>query len=262
MRATLALAAMLLVAGCGGSGGHAGAPAPPIRPLDRPAPADALAVLAPPQGKATEGVDLWTSSWNGAGQTCTIEVEPPAPNGSKCDASVRPTAEEIAALLREQKLYRAQVRPDPASPPREIALLPLAAGGASTLIAWRTRDRSLCLLSRQTDGRGGGGGGGPFGPCTGDRTCAAICIQSGGTGSPGDPAEPRYVLAGTVDVHAGAIRVELAGGAATTYPLAGPLVPGSATRRVFMLDLGPRAWRRLELVEHGSVVARRSAPPG
>ena len=244
----------MLVAVGAGSGGTTTTrqpEAPPIAAVARPAPPEVERLLAPRPAAAT-GCDF---SWDGAGRACQIRIYPPDPQGARCDDAARPTSEQLVELQHEQQRYRRQIESDPASPPREIAELPLDGGGTATLSAWRTTSGSLCLFTLRTSGDGEA-----FGPCTDDRACAAICVDGGGGYGP--PAHARYLLVGVVDANAEAIRVTVDGGATTTYGLTGPVVPVAPDRLVFMLDLGSRDCRRLELLEAGrSVVASRELPP-
>jgi len=119
----------------------------------------------------------------------------------------------------------------------------------------------------------GSGGAGPSGPCVeqaqaaypepvsssmpSSRPCAAICLSS--DSETRDDGTDVYFLAGTVEPNAEAIRVTVAGGATATYPLNGPTVLDTG-RRIFMLELGTRDWRKLELIRGGAVAATSTMP--
>ena len=161
-------------------------------------------------------------------------------------------------MASAQTLFLDGVRPASGSEPRVVATLPLAEGGTASFIAWLGGSGQPCWAMEVQVGQGGGGGG-PDGPCTRRNTdagvgrppCDALCLDSSAGGGAG-PAT--HVLAGTVPASAEALRVTLSGGARATYPLAGPVFPGSADRRIFLLDLGAADWRTLELVDGGAVV--------
>jgi len=83
--------------------------------------------------------------------------------------------------------------------------------------------------------------------------CADLCLDRSGHY---DYGTPPWLLSGTVNAAADRLRIVFADGDRASYPLTGPVVPGFPTHRVFMLDLGNRSHRRLELVQGEKVVAR------
>jgi hypothetical protein len=273
MRWLLLGAAALLLAGCGGGVSAQGpgsdgspvlpdAPAPPIAAADGPAP-DWLARLLHPQAESAAGVDS-----QGTFQFC-FGVDAADSNGhtsSTSDCSGKPTAEQLGQLEAQRKAWLEAVAPEAGAPPRVVATLPLAGGGTASFAAWTAVGGDPCWTTEIEVG-GGGGGGGPDGPCAHAASpdsrlalppCDALCLSSSGGGS--SEENEVYVLAGTVPADADALRVMLAGGAVTTYPLSGPLFPGFPQRRIFLLELGDRDWRTLELVRDGAVVRSVEMP--
>jgi hypothetical protein len=258
MRRALLLGAAVLLSGCGAAATRsapasapvlADSPAPPIASADAPAPAWVVGYVDGTLGTSTSGTDAWTCYMPLAtpGSATTRPTPPCGP----------PSAEQKAEVASAQKLFLAGVRPVSGSEPRVVATLPLAEGGTASFIAWLGGSGQPCWATEVKVGQGGGGGG-PEGPCTlrsadagvGRPPCDALCLDSSGGG---DAGRTIHVLAGTVPASAEALRVTLAGGAQATYPLVGPVFPGSADRRIFLLDLGAVDWRTLELVDAGAV---------
>jgi hypothetical protein len=168
----------------------------------------------------------------------------------------------IGALIQR---YNLAVRPMAGQPPRVAAALLLPYGYRELLVAWRGSSGRVCMSA--ADARGGGATE-PFGPCvatarlpanfTADplEPCGAICLTNSSADTAGTSA---YLLAGTVTPAATSLRVTVGGGAVTTYPLRGPLLRGTRDR-VFMTLLGPRNWRRIELLHGSTVVATKTMP--
>ena len=119
-------------------------------------------------------------------------------------------------------------------------------------IVWRNAAGELCTDVEEQSPDGSRGGGGPGGPCVpSNQTCADVCVESGGEG---DIGEIRYLLTGFVPTEGDSLRVTLAGGAVRSYPLNGPVVAGTG-RRVVMLELGRRDWRRVEVFRGDRLLA-------
>ncbi len=207
------------------------APAPPIEAIDEPA--HSFFFEEPDADEGAVGRQLICFRVDGEDEDCKL------------------TPAELAEAERSEREFREATEPADDSKPRGIARLPVESGrspATATLIAWRTRSGKLCTLIDVAD-EGGGGGGGPTGPCApGTRKCGDICLERSGEG---DGADLVYLLAGTVWSGADELRIEFIDGNATRYPLVGPIVPEFPKARVFMLDLGPRLYRRLELLEDG-----------
>ena len=253
------LVVALLAAGCGGTvSRHAAAPAAPVVPTAPPPP---IAAIDEP---ATDEVSWnWdTSDWDNAGDgtiayacgrmyTVTPSADPPAEPLQHTD-DCKPTPEELAQLKAEAQQQADAVRPAAGSEPRAVAKLTLGPDASARFVVWWNRDHALCTDVVEDDPDGGGDDG-VGGPCNPDSApCGAICLDSNGGSSADGPMT--YLLAGSVDTAAAAIRVTVAGGASDVYPLTGPRVPGT-DRRVFMFALGTLDWRRLELIRDGRVVA-------
>jgi hypothetical protein len=117
-----------------------------------------------------------------------------------------------------------------------------ARGGDADLAVFTSPSRGLCFAVVAGAPR-----------CTADRGCAALCADEW------SDSDGRAVLAGLAPLDAAAVRAVLDDGTTIETSLDGPLVgafPGR--RRVFMLDLGKRRYRRLELLDtSGRLVARR-----
>jgi hypothetical protein len=177
------------------------------------------------------------------------------------------TAAEIATGRASQIRYQQAVAPAQGEEPTTVAALRLQYGFRRLLIAWRSKTGLLCMSSARVSV---GNVDAPFGPCVvaGDHAagyptdplsprCRLICLHSGFDDVAGTEG---YHLAGTVPRGATALRVTLRGGDVTTYPLRGPLLPGTKSR-VFMAELGARGWRRVELVRGKTVVATETMSP-
>jgi hypothetical protein len=161
------------------------------------------------------------------------------------------TPAQAAKLDAQGKANRAALRWGPFSPPRVVAELPLRAGaGRAQLVAWRTSSNRLCFELAEPHAASGA-----FGPSAG--ACGAICRASNGSGP--NTRSFTYVLGGSVSSRATALRVVDAGGRVATYPLRIRLVLGPSSR-IFMLELGTRDWRRIELLRGTAVIATKSKP--
>jgi len=279
----LAFAAVLLLAGCGAATAEQvgapvvpDAPAPAIVAVNETPPDDVLWYLQFEFGQNLPAADPSGSDIGGSVSICEmtntsgLEPSPQPPDGQSCR---EPTAEEQAQSRAEEEHYQQAIRPAAGSEPRVVARLGLGGGDALLFSAWKTGSGALCWQSDES-GPEGGGGGGPSGPCEQQADsdaspgftitlgsllppCEAICLTSQGSSS--DGAAERYLLSGTVADDAEAIRVTVAGGATATYPLIGPTLLDS-DRRVFLLELGLRDWRTLELIRGGAVVATAQMP--
>jgi hypothetical protein len=229
-----ALAALAWSAQQDGAARVATAPAPQIRAADE-APRGPLRVqlelelgLLHPGARVSSGTDYACSP-----SPCTA-------------ADVADAVAQLAARLDA-------IRPARGTPPRVVARLP----GVALLLAWHNTANLLCLQASRLPA---GGGGGVFGPCAPEaqsRPCAALCLRSGGSGA--TSASVHYLLAGTVSRDATALRITRSTGPPVLYPLRGPVLPGT-DRRVFMVPLGRRDWRVLELLEGGAVTAVEEMP--
>jgi hypothetical protein len=209
--------------------------APPIRAVDEAPPALVRMQLAAELGGELSGPKFVTATdtfcWGGPGH-CTRAA--------------------IAKLKAQLAARQEAIRPAAGSEPRAVAEL----SGSAVLVAWRNGANRLCLDSSRLPA---GGGGGAFGPCDPeDGMCAAICLRSDGRGESIQSLD--YLLAGTVRQDATAIRVVRSRGAATEYALRGPVLSGTQ-HRVFMLELGRRDWRLLELLRGDRVIATEKMPP-
>lgn len=258
---------------------QAGAPVVP----DAPAPAMAAVNEAPPEDVAwflqsEFGQDpsqpVASSSYGVCEVTGSSGLGFPTAQEDAGNSCPQPTAEEQAQWAADEQRYEEAIRPAAGSVPRVIARLPLRGGGSDLLFtAWKSSSGELCWETDES-GPEGGGGGGPSGPCAQQAAdeaypeltvglrenippCDVICLGSDG-GNSGDGADT-YLLSGTVPVDAEAIRVTVDGGTTATYPLLGPRVLDTE-RSVFMLDLGARDWRKLELIRGGAIVATAEMP--
>ena len=269
MRSLLALAAVVVLAGCGSATvEHAGSaivpdrPSPPITAVDEAPPDDVLWFLkqdfqVPAQSSSATSVDTAGKSLD---EICFVSsTDPSAGSTTSCPP---PTPEQRAKAEQEQERFLHSIRPASDSQPRVIAKLALAGGGDELFTAWHNAEGKLCWETDDETPRGGGGSG-PSGPCVvkpedssdGVR-CDTLCLQSDGGSS--DGAHITYELSGTVPTTAAAIRVTAADGQVSTYELDGPVVDGD--RRVLMLQLGPSDWRTVELVRHGAVFDTDTMP--
>jgi hypothetical protein len=217
------------------TGSAAAAPAPPIKVVNlAPSRAvkTALAIqlgLATTPGKSTSSCVTWTKG------------HPAKP----CSAA------QQAKLDAQATAHQAMLRCGPFSPPRVVAELPLlGSAGQAQLVAWRTNSGRLCFELAEPHGTSAA-----FGPC--DAACGPICLASNGSGP--NARLLTYVLGGSVSSRGTAVRVVESGGRVATYPLRGPLVPGPSSR-IFMLELGSRDWRRIDLLRGAAVIAGKSKP--
>ncbi|HET7856234.1 MAG TPA: hypothetical protein VFL41_07235 [Gaiellaceae bacterium] len=214
------------------------APAPPIETIDEPA--HSFFFNEPDVERIGAGT----------GYICLARDEE--------DEECEPTPAERAAAEKSAREFREATWPE--SKPLGIARLSLEhrrPPANATLVTWRARSGKLCTLIEVSD-ESGGGGGGPSGPCVpGTRGCGEICLELSGEG---DGADLVYLLAGTVAATADELRIEFIDGKAVRYPLVGPIVREFPKVRVFMLDLGPRLYRRLELLEDDDVVDKVEVP--
>lgn len=253
-RVAAGAAGVLLLAGCGGAAHRTAAP-PPVRAVDEALPQNLQGqldgMLGLPQPK---GSDVSVS------EMCVV----------KLTAKMKPrpcTPAEIAAGRVKARRFEQAIVPAQAEAPRVVAALRLPYGFRELLIAWWTRSGRLCM---STAGVSAGNMDEPFGPCVAaaDRAagypadprnppCGAVCLSVGNENVAGTNG---YYLAGTVPPGATALRVTVGGGSVTTYPLRGPLIPGTH-RRVFMAETGAHAWRRLEILSGKTVVATQEMPP-
>jgi hypothetical protein len=278
MRWLLALAAAFLLSGCGAATlGPAGAPVV----ADRPAPPIEAADEAPPDDVAaflSEEFTLDISSGGSSDSTLSVEVcgimelngsEPVQVENGVGTACPQRTAEQQAQFDEELRRYTEAIRPAPGTEPRGVAKLRLS-GRELLFTTWASTSGGLCW---ETDlsGPDGSGGDGPAGPCelaaralaypdSGvgiTAPCASVCLDSQPANL--DDGTDTNILSATVPLDAEAIRITLAGGGVATYPLVGPVVPRSS-RRVFLLDLGARDWRKLELVRNAAVATTVEMP--
>jgi hypothetical protein len=165
-----------------------------------------------------------------------------------------PSPEQVEAYRRLEWEDTRESLPTPKSPPRSIAMLALKERepkARAMLAVWRTRAGKVCMATGLEDGDGATWGS-SRGPCVSGSGCADLCLVRYGHY---DYGVPPYLLSGTVSAHAEELRILFVDGQSVRYPLTGPLLPDSRSRRVFMLDLGNRSHRRLELLIGGKVVA-------
>ncbi len=242
-----------LVAGCGGAAHRTVAP-PPVKVVHETLPDYARTQLDSMLGlDQTKGADLSGSFM------CVVSVS--SRKVRKCSAA------ELVAGRASQLRYQAALAPAPGQEPRAVAALRLPYGFRELLIAWRSKTGLLCMSAARVSV---GTVDTPFGPCVvaGERAagypdnplsprCRAVCLSAGFDGVAGTNA---YYLAGTVPPGATALRVTLGGGDVITYPLRGPLLPGTGSR-VFMAKLGARSWRRVELLRGKTVLATERMAP-
>jgi hypothetical protein len=250
----------LAAAGCGGT-------TDVVAPTRTGHPAEESLQPPPPIQAVDESADtfLWWDDDSGItksdvkSQTVCLfasgddEVAPAPPDPSGGDDCSKIPPQELAKLRAHEREYRESVTPAKGVEPRTIARLRLAGGSRVDLVAWRTQKDQLCLDATSWDGESGGGAG-PFGPCLDDANCTAgLCFVELTDSSP-DGRVVRYSLAAVVPAAADRIQITTGGGRTFAYPLTGPLVPGF-TERVFMVDLGSKGYRRIEVSAAGSSVA-------
>jgi hypothetical protein len=242
-------ALLLLAAGCGGTldaGDGTTTPVqltdpPPITSVDRPADEYAFWWRDDPSSTTLE-------FWH-----CAVAAQA-APSASARDC--QPTDEQKAQLRADMQRQRDAVQPATGASPRMIAELTLADGGRAELAAWSNTKGELCLGAAQLDAQGTGVDVGPFGPCLPDGRCDGdFCFQELRIDRPRDS-----VLVAVVPARADLITVTLRDRRERAYPLAGPLVTGFPSERVFMADLG-QGYRRLDVSESGSILAHTEKPP-
>jgi hypothetical protein len=217
-------------------------PAPPIEAIDEPA-ADRF--FFPPEfSKGGEPVEK---------EVCLFIAERMGdPEAAPVDCN--PSPEEIDAFRRLLWEDGAELMPTEPAAMRSIARLPLEERGPkdrALLAAWRTAAGKLCFATDVEDEEGLNGNR-AVGPCLAGARCRDLCLERSGHYDYGDPP---WLLSGIVNAAAEQLRIVLADGESLIYPLTGPVVPNFPTRRVFMLDLGNRSHRRLELLEGGKVIA-------
>lgn len=257
-RVAAGAAAVLLLAGCGGAAHRTAAP-PPVKAVNETPPRDVLAQI-----DQLTGVTPPTGSDVNLAQLCVVLV--------KQTAKAKPrhcTAAEISAGQAQTRRFQQALAPAQAEAPRVVAVLRLPYGFRQLLIAWWTRSGRLCMsaagsLTSAIDQ--------PFGPCRavadrayGNRSmddpsvppCAAVCLYAGLGSLAGTTG---YYLAGTVPGDATSLRVTVGGGAVTTYPLRGPFLAGTGSR-IFMARIGPRDWRKLEVLRDKTVVSTQAMSP-
>jgi len=266
VRAALAAGAVLLVAGCGGNVDERSAAAeervvlteaaPPITAIDGPAPEGVewslKAELSSPDttndDTSSDGVHFYLD--------CGVSVPMDDSEGTQSHEFTEcppPTPEEIEEGRRIEEQWRKAIEPAPGTRPRSVASLSLSDGGRALFVLWRNLAGELCTQTEIEDAEGVGSGGAPSGPCLPKALgCDEVCVDSQGGG-------PGYVLTGLVPADGEAARVTLAGGATRTFPLQGPIVRGTE-RRVLMMELGERNWRKLEVIRAGNVMATAEMP--
>jgi hypothetical protein len=242
-----------VVAGCGGAA-HRTASAPPVAAVRESLPDPVKTQLDSMIGlDRTKGADLM-GSYVCVGSVSSKKVR-------KC------TAAELVAGRASEVRYQGAVAPAPGEEPTAVAALRLPYGFRELLIAWRSTSGLLCMSAARVSV---GTVDTPFGPCVvaGERAagypenplsprCRSVCLSAGFDQVAGADT---YYLAGIVPPSATALRVTVGGGDVITYPLRGPLLPGT-TSRVFMANLGGRDWRRVELVRGKTVVATETMSP-
>jgi hypothetical protein len=274
VRTALAVGAVLLLVGCGGNVDERPAatgppivatePPPPITAIDEPAPElvewSLNAMFSEPitdddKNENTKAADITVDCATSTSIGGSTEDES---EETTADCPPPLTAEQSEELRQMQKTWRAALSPAPGTHPRSIAELPLTTGGRAVFVTWRNSAGELCTET-ETETDGGGGGGSPSGPCLSagfGLECGQMCVASSGSGG----AEGlQYLLTGLVPAGGEAARVKLAGGAIRTFPLTGPVIPGSGFRAL-MIELGRRDWRSLELIENGRVTERTEMP--
>ena len=238
-RVLLWLVAAICLSGCGEVPAEEGAAPqraadetlqapPPIEAIDEPAPG--WPPPAPWEREKREWTE-YTVCWNERGET---ECKP----------------KQIEELREQQLRSIERTRPAPDSEPRKVARL--QAGDVTVnLIAWKTRAGELCTAVESWTG--GTGSGGPSGPCLVAPGCPELCLRQWGS-------DDVWLVAGTVSSHADRLRIVWRDGAASEYPLTGPLVPGFPNDRVYLLGGKMTFFRELELLAGDEVIARAEVP--
>jgi hypothetical protein len=252
-RVAAGAAGVLLLAGCGGAAHRTAAP-PPVKAVR-----EALRDYVRTQLDGMIGLGVSKGANLAGSFMCVVNVT--STKVRRC------TAAELATGRASQLRYQRAMAPAPGEEPRAVAALQLPYGFRELLIAWRSKSGLLCMSAARVSV---GSVDAPFGPCVvaGERAadypanplsprCGAVCLSAGID----DVAGPgMYYLAGTVPRSATALRVTVGGGDVITYPLHGPLLPGTGSR-VFMAKLGARSWRRVELLRDKTVVATETMSP-
>jgi hypothetical protein len=248
-RSVLVLVAAGLLSGCGS---QASAPAeepaleppPPIEAIDEPAPtrsdADFELYLAIPH-ECEKNPNECTKGESGCFRVSNRPGEEESWSG-EC------TPEEIERI---EELVRAEAKAhEPArdSEPRVVARLQLDGLESVDLIAWRTQEGKLCFLAELDPDLGTSG---PIGPCEPQAGCPEICLA--------ELDNVGLTYAGTVSPKADEILFLLDDQRTRRFPLAGPLVPGF-DQRIFMVHLGEKRLRRIELFREGERVAEYVRP--
>jgi hypothetical protein len=243
-----------VLAGCGTVGTRDAAraplaelePAPPIVAVDEAAPDGVLWFLRtlPSTSDGEGGIHAYCGA-DGVEESGDAEESCPL------------TPEQQAEAEEQERAWLAAVRPAPGSEPRTIAKLSLSDGGTVRFIVWHNAAGELCTDIEEDSPDGSGGGGGPGGPCIpAHPNCGEVCVESTGEGNLDDL---RYVLTGFVPSEADNVRITLKGGEVKLYPLNGPVVDGT-NRRILMLELGKRDWRRVEALRGDRLVAAGDLP--
>jgi hypothetical protein len=241
------LAAGLLLSGCSWLGDERTQPADPQEP---PPPIEAMNEVLPAPSLGVNEPEIVFD------QRYELELLCPGVEPAEC----KPPRERVEALRRQLRAELAGLSPAEGTPKRAIARLAVTPNAQATVIAWRARNGRLCteIHYRYPDytAFGMGGGFGPFGPCEPRKRCDQICLRP-----LTDLTDPKSgVVGGTVSSAADQLRVVFADGKAARYPLRGPIVAGFPEYRVFMLGLGRRLYRRLELLAGGEVRASVAVP--
>lgn len=223
-------------------------PAPPIETIDEPA---SSRFFFPPEffedGKPVKA------------QVCRFVAERSGNPDSESE-NCEPTPEQLLAFRRANWEDRPELVPSDPSDLRSIARLPLHERGLkdlAILTIWRSTAGKLCIDTDVVDAEGLQGGR-AFGPCLIGSRCTRVCLDRSGHY---DYETPPWLLSGVVSAEAETLRIVFADGRAARYPLTGPTVPGFPDRRVFMVDLGNRSHRRVELLIAGRAVAHRDEWP-
>jgi hypothetical protein len=171
----------------------------------------------------------------------------------------RATPGEIARVRRQLDEEFEDMQPGDGEEPRAVAQLRVLTGGLETaikLVTWRARNGRLCteLDAGFRDEVDFPASYGPFGACSVRSQCRDLCLEEGSVGV-GLKRGEVHLLGGTVSANGDELRIVLVDGKRLRYATRGPEVPGFPGQRVFMVDLGGRQYRGLELVAEGRVVA-------
>jgi hypothetical protein len=242
-----------VAAGCGGvasekspTGSAAPAatgllPAPPVQAVDRPADPDALSV---PDERTSSTYEICQAQL-AVGGTGPTPPEPAGPEESGGDCKLTP--EEEAKIRAQERTYEEAIAPAPGTKPRTVAELRLGGGRRIELAAWGTGKDKLCLEATAWEGTTGASGG-VFGECApGFPDCTpSLCAEELPRAYDASRGADNGWLVAVVAAGADRIEITTGSGERRAYPLAGPLVPGF-DRRVFMVDLGDRLERAVDL---------------